>query len=222
MPQSSFARRRALPCCIRPAALDDGGHSLVVLPPVVYVHSSRLRVGRRVGIRVAQQRLDGCEHRRHIVNRAPVVLQDVEADAAVRVDCGEGVRVRKEQKAPELCALFGWNIFDSKRTVGDLFGYSSVNVSVSLKVPGGRSERWAHVAHSQTRDERTSFPRRIFWSEYDGLRTSRGGGVSFVRRGGDRGAPGAPARARRACQTMMLLSEGVPLMPGGGSFCSLR
>ena len=29
----------------------------------------------------------------------------------------------------------GWNILDTKRTVGGLFGYSSVNCIVNLKVP---------------------------------------------------------------------------------------
>jgi hypothetical protein len=31
--------------------------------------------------------------------------------------------------------MFGWNILKTKRTVGGLFGYSSVNCEVSLKVP---------------------------------------------------------------------------------------
>lgn len=30
----------------------------------------------------------------------------------------------------------GWNIFDTNRTVGGLLGYSSVNSTVSLNVPG--------------------------------------------------------------------------------------
>lgn len=36
---------------------------------------------------------------------------------------------------PPSAYTFGWNIFDTKRTVGGLFGYSSVNSMVSLKVP---------------------------------------------------------------------------------------
>lgn len=32
----------------------------------------------------------------------------------------------------------GWNILETNRTVGGLFGYSSVNSMVSLKVPGIR------------------------------------------------------------------------------------
>lgn len=34
---------------------------------------------------------------------------------------------------------FGWNIFDTNRTVGGLFGYSSVNSTMSLNVPGTKT-----------------------------------------------------------------------------------
>ena len=36
---------------------------------------------------------------------------------------------------------FGWNILETNRTVGGLFGYSSVNSMVSLKVPGIKKKR---------------------------------------------------------------------------------
>ena len=33
------------------------------------------------------------------------------------------------------CSPLGWNILDTKRTTGGLFGYSSLNCIVSLNVP---------------------------------------------------------------------------------------
>lgn len=42
---------------------------------------------------------------------------------------------RMSRQIPPSAYTFGWNIFDTKRTVGGLFGYSSVNSIVSLKVP---------------------------------------------------------------------------------------
>ncbi len=35
---------------------------------------------------------------------------------------------------------FGWNILETNRTVGGLFGYSSVNSMVSLKVPENKKQ----------------------------------------------------------------------------------
>lgn len=42
---------------------------------------------------------------------------------------------RMSRQMPPSAYTFGWNIFDTKRTVGGLLGYSSVNSIVSLKVP---------------------------------------------------------------------------------------
>lgn len=39
------------------------------------------------------------------------------------------------KQMPPSAYTFGWNIFDTNRTVGGLFGYSSVNSMVNLKVP---------------------------------------------------------------------------------------
>lgn len=74
---------------------------LVVLSPALGIHARRLGVGGRVGVGVAQQRLDACQHRRHVVYRAPVVLQDVQADAPVRVDCGGGGKGASEAGGPQ-------------------------------------------------------------------------------------------------------------------------
>lgn len=37
------------------------------------------------------------------------------------------------------CALFGWNILVRNLTVGALFGYSSVNSTLSLNVPSSHA-----------------------------------------------------------------------------------
>lgn len=37
---------------------------------------------------------------------------------------------------------FGWNIFDTNRTVGGLLGYSSVNSTMSLNVPETKEHIW--------------------------------------------------------------------------------
>lgn len=39
------------------------------------------------------------------------------------------------KQMPPSAYTFGWNIFDTKRTVGGLLGYSSVNSMVNLNVP---------------------------------------------------------------------------------------
>lgn len=44
---------------------------------------------------------------------------------------------------------FGWNIFDTNRTVGGLLGYSSVNSTVSLNVPGTKTRHTSNVFMSQ-------------------------------------------------------------------------
>ena len=82
------SRRRLLP--LDRLALDLPLHRVLHAlhhPPVVLVlvlvpQPRRLGVGGRRGVGVAQQRLDGREDRRDVVDRAAVVLQDVEADVA--------------------------------------------------------------------------------------------------------------------------------------------
>ncbi len=76
---------------------------------------------------------DGC----YVIDRAPLVLEDVQADSAISVDCGG------ERRGPEImrssrganCAwtslqswnsLLGWNMAVLNLTTGALFGYSSV------------------------------------------------------------------------------------------------
>lgn len=42
------------------------------------------------------------------------------------------------KQIPPSAYTFGWNIFDTNLTVGGLFGYSSVNSIVNLKVPSSK------------------------------------------------------------------------------------
>ncbi len=80
---------------VDPGVLHDEGNPLLVLPPVLLVELRRLRVGRAVGVGLVQQGLDGRQDGRDVVGGAPPVLQDVQADAAVRV------HVRVEHAADE-------------------------------------------------------------------------------------------------------------------------
>lgn len=45
---------------------------------------------------------------------------------------------RMSRQMPPSAYTFGWNILETKRTVGGLFGYSSVNSIVSLNVPSSK------------------------------------------------------------------------------------
>lgn len=46
------------------------------------------------------------------------------------------------KQIPPSAYTFGWNIFETNRTVGGLFGYSSVNSIVNLKVPSSNGVSW--------------------------------------------------------------------------------
>ena len=96
---------------------------------------------------------------RDIVDRAPLVLQDVQANAAIIVDCpaqkvimgfASHTAAAQTSKQGYGSSLFGWNICDLNLTTGALFGYSSVKTRVSLKVP---------ASHTCTIEELDSFPR---------------------------------------------------------------
>lgn len=49
---------------------------------------------------------------------------------------------KMSKQIPPSAYTFGWNIFDTKRTVGGLLGYSSVNSIVSLNVPSSKGVSW--------------------------------------------------------------------------------
>jgi hypothetical protein len=91
------SRRRA------PALLHAGADALVVLCAVLGKELRGLRVGRGRRVRVAQQRLNGGEYGSDVVNRAPLVLQDVEADLPVGVDCGAFETGRRGDKGNGEC-----------------------------------------------------------------------------------------------------------------------
>lgn len=67
------------------ALLDARLHPLLVLAAVLFVQLGGHRVGGRVGVGVAEQRLYRGQDGGHVVRGTPPVLQDVQADAAVRV-----------------------------------------------------------------------------------------------------------------------------------------
>ena len=63
--------------------------------------------------------------------------------------------------ASQRVSPLGWNILDTKRTVGGLLGYSSVNCIVNLKVPsskgvslglGSEGNATIHKSHDQYED----------------------------------------------------------------------
>lgn len=49
---------------------------------------------------------------------------------------------RMSKHIPPSAYTLGWNILDTNRTVGGLFGYSSVNSIVSLNVPSSNGVSW--------------------------------------------------------------------------------
>ena len=82
-------RRVAASLVVLPRLLDHLADAARVLALVFCVEPRGLAVGRARGVGVRQQRLDACEDARDVVDRAPQVLQDVQADAPVLVDCIE-------------------------------------------------------------------------------------------------------------------------------------
>jgi len=104
----------------------------VVLAGVLLEQPRRFRVGRRVGVRVAQQRLDGREHRGNVIDGGPVVLEDVQADTTVSVDVGVeeaahkfdngglvGVVFREVHREFECATFPGCVIWSARRTATD-------------------------------------------------------------------------------------------------------
>eukprot|EP00962_Isochrysis_galbana_P051168 scaffold22526_cov101-Isochrysis_galbana.AAC.1 len=81
------AQAQSLPIAVRlPRLLHNLLDLALVLAPVLLVQPGRLRVRRRVWVWVAEQRLDRGQDSRDVVNRAPLVLQNVQADGAIGVD----------------------------------------------------------------------------------------------------------------------------------------
>lgn len=152
-----FAREAASCCCLQtkegelrdglPTLLDDLAHAAVVLAPVLLEQTRGLRVSRRVRVRIAQQRLDGREDRRDVVDRGPLVLQNVQADLTVIVDCTAARKNR--QYSAQHCNLLQK---ESERTIrvehlGD-------------KLDGRRLVRVV-LAKLERQVERAALPRRV-------------------------------------------------------------
>lgn len=112
-------------------------HSLLVLPTVLLVQLSRHRVCRWVWIRITEQRLKerSKEFKFCAIPEQSIKLTCMEVRIADTSYVGLHLFCRMSRQMPPSAYTFGWNIFDTKRTVGGLFGYSSVNSIVSLKVP---------------------------------------------------------------------------------------
>lgn len=129
---------------VEPGLFDDGRHALLVLAPVFLVQLRRQRIGGRIGIWFVEKRLDGRQDGAHIIRRRPAILKNVQTNGSVRVNytkylwMNEWIMKNKERRKECFFVPFGWNILDTNRTVGGLFGYSSVNSSVNLKVPSSK------------------------------------------------------------------------------------
>lgn len=123
--------------------------------------------------------------------------------------------------------LFGWNILERKRTVGALFGYSSVNCRVNLKVPVPSRRPPSRVVRMVGPSSHT-FKRTVIQSAPTPHRTGR---IRHVRRAereiSHRHSTSPPSHTvssgpkMTAFHAMRLLSFGDALMPCGGSFCIL-
>ncbi len=75
-------------CCgLFPTVFDDLADLALVFSLVVHEKTGGLSVCGRVGVGVTQQRLDGRQDGRDIVDGCPHVLEDVETDASVRIHC---------------------------------------------------------------------------------------------------------------------------------------
>ena len=79
-----------------PTQLDALDNAAVVLAPILLKQLCGLDIRRRVGIRVRQQRLNRRENCGYVIDRRPLVLQNVETDAAI------AVHVRVEALGDEL------------------------------------------------------------------------------------------------------------------------
>lgn len=66
-----------------PGFFNDCLYTLIVLASILLEKARRFRICRRVRIRVAQEALNRCQHRRDVVDRAPIVLEKVQTDAPV-------------------------------------------------------------------------------------------------------------------------------------------
>ena len=74
-----------------PRLLHDLLDLALIFTAILLVEARGLGVRWGVRVWVAEQRLDGREDRRDIINGAPLILEDVEADRAIGIDCAHRV-----------------------------------------------------------------------------------------------------------------------------------
>merc|ERR1712157_591623 len=73
---------------VLPRLLYDFPNAAVVFTAVLIIQTTCLRIGRRGGIGIAQKGLNTGKYGRYIVNRGPLVLQNVQTNLPVIVDVG--------------------------------------------------------------------------------------------------------------------------------------
>ena len=59
---------------INPTLLDNLPHSTIILPPILIIQSTRLRIGRTGRIGITQQALNTSKYRRYVVDWTPLIL----------------------------------------------------------------------------------------------------------------------------------------------------
>lgn len=68
-----------------PTQLDALDNATIVLAPILLKQFGRLDIRRRIGIRIRQKRLNRGEDCGNVIDWRPLVLQNIEADAAVAI-----------------------------------------------------------------------------------------------------------------------------------------
>lgn len=71
---------------IDPTLFDNFPHASIVFATIFIVKSGGFGIGRRSRIGIAQERLDGRQYGRNIINRGPLILQNIQADLSVIVN----------------------------------------------------------------------------------------------------------------------------------------
>lgn len=127
-----------------PRLLYNVQHTTIVFAPIFLIELGGFSVRRRVWIGIREQRLDGGQDGGDIVDRAPLILKNVQADLTGCVNCkwsseqcirkhtaAETHSVSERKNRANTAAtptrtsgivLLGWNILDTNLTCGGLLG----------------------------------------------------------------------------------------------------
>ena len=73
---------------IHPTLLDNLPHPPIILPPILIIQPTRLRIRRTRWIRITQQTLNTRQYRRNIINRTPLILQYIQTNLSIIVNIG--------------------------------------------------------------------------------------------------------------------------------------